>query len=89
MGGRAPRGQQPLAQVDHLLVLRGRRGRRGAEVQRGAQPVLCRLHIGGAAIWGVPSRNQGLWRGQGREPVSAAALRGAVICPGVRTKAEG
>lgn len=86
-GRRTPRGEQPLAQGGHLLVLGGRGRRGGAEVQRRAQPVLRRLRVGAPpTTWGVPSRRhrrrrQSLRGGQGREPVGAAALRGAVICP--------
>ena len=77
--GRAAHGQQAVAQIDRLLILRGGRGRGGAEVQGSAQAVLRHLPIRGPTIWGVPTRSQHLRGGQGRQPVGTAALRGVVI----------
>lgn len=78
--GWAPCGQQPIAQIDRLLILWGGWRWGGAEVQRNTQPILCHLPVKGPTIWGVPSHSQHLRRGQGREPVGAAVLRGVVIC---------
>lgn len=79
LGRRGPGWQQPLAEVDRLLIFRGGRGRRGAEVKWRAQPIFSGLPVRGSTIWAVPTHSRYLRGGQSREPVGAAALRGVVV----------
>lgn len=71
--------RQPIAQIDRLLVVWGRWGRGGAEVQGGTDTVLHHLHVRKPTIWVVPSDGQNLRGGQGRQPVSTAAHRGIIV----------